>query len=50
MSARNLPHVEVLPTNVRTTHYSILNDPMVADIRASGLEQLIARLDAPIKR
>ena len=48
MSARNLPHVEVLP-QIGANVYSILRRRALAS-RKSGLEQLIARLDAPIKR
>ena len=48
MSARNLPHVEVLP-QIGANVYSILRRRALV-ITKSGLEQLIARLDAPIKR
>ena len=48
MSARNLPHVEVLP-QIGANVYSILRRRALV-VTKSGLEQLIARLDAPIKR
>ena len=48
MSARNLPHVEVLP-QIGANVYSILRRRTLI-VTKSGLEQLIARLDAPIKR
>ena len=48
MSSRNLPHVEVLP-QIGANVYSILRRRTLI-VTKSGLEQLIARLDAPIKR
>lgn len=48
MSARNLPHVEVLP-QIGANVYSILRRRALI-VTKSGLEQLVARLDAPIKR
>jgi len=48
LAARNLPHVQVLP-QVGLNVYSILRHRTLI-ITKSGLEQLIARLDAPIKR
>lgn len=48
LASRNLPHVQVLP-QVGLNVYSILRHRTLM-ITKSGLEQLIARLDAPIKR
>ena len=48
LASRNLPHVQVLP-QVGLNVYSILRHRTLI-ITKSGLEQLIARLDAPIKR
>ena len=48
VSSRNLPHVEVLP-QIGANVYSILRRRTLV-MTKSGLEQLIRRLDEPIKR